>query len=266
MSEQKTPNPKWNYESALPPELTPEWKNSYFVNIKGTQTVKVDGLVTLAHLKGFTRFETEMVESPTQANQMNAIFKATIHGFGWDPVKKEVIPVVVTRYGDANPNNCNKMVASHFIRMAETRAVGRLLRAYLNVTFVTLEELDLIVQVPMMTKDQYARMSGLCSQYKIDSTTSFDIMQKSCGKNDINSLTFDEAEAYIKALSIHGANSSGAMSQSNPTSAPPRQTPPPQQNGAFMPSATSPQGQVPPAQTNTPQQAGKPPVTNYNLE
>lgn len=251
----------WDYSSSLPPDMSTDFKNSYFVGIKDTQTVKVDGLVTLAHLKGFTEFTTELVESPTQANQMNAIFKATIKGYGWDPIEEKVIPVTVVRYGDANPTNCNKMVAAHFIRMAETRAVGRLLRAYLNVTFVTLEELALVVQVPMLTQDQFTRMTTLCSQYNIDQTASFKVMTDSTGKDDINSLTLDEANVYIASLSNYGASLSGAMST---TQAPVSQAPM-AQAPQMQPVASTPPAQRVVQPLQNPPNPGQP-QGNYNLE
>ena len=46
-----------------------------------------------------------------------------------------------TGIGDANVQNTGKMVAAHYIRMAETRAKARALRDALNVGGAALEEL-----------------------------------------------------------------------------------------------------------------------------
>ncbi len=43
--------------------------------------------------------------------------------------------------GDCTPNNANRGIAPHFVRMAETRAVNRALRLYLGQGMVSLEEL-----------------------------------------------------------------------------------------------------------------------------
>lgn len=48
---------------------------------------------------------------------------------------------VFTGIGDAGPSNVGKMVAPHWIRMAETRAQGRVLGRALNLDAVTADEL-----------------------------------------------------------------------------------------------------------------------------
>ena len=243
----------WDYKTTLPPKVTQEFKNAYYVNIKGTETVKVNGLLVLLHVKGFTKFVTELVEAPNQQNGSTAIFKATIEGYGWDSVKGEVCKVTVVAHGDANAGNCNSMVAAHYIRMAETRAIGRVLRNYLNVSVVTLEELDLIVQLPMMTPQQFERMNAICSNYRIDQMRSTQLMIETTGKSDINMLTDNEAEAYISALNKFGQ--SGGTIENKPA--------PQQQSAAPVPQQ---QPVVAPQQSvSTPTPTGQKPV-NYNLE
>ncbi|MCZ7682450.1 MAG: hypothetical protein M5U28_28125 [Sandaracinaceae bacterium] len=47
-----------------------------------------------------------------------------------------------TGLGDANPRNVTARVALHFIRMAETRALARALRAALDIGALAIEELE----------------------------------------------------------------------------------------------------------------------------
>lgn len=247
-------NDSWDYQSTLPPKVTQEFKNAYYVNIKGTNTVKVNGLLVLAHEKGFKEFTTELVEAPTQANGQTAIFKARIIGYGWDAVNNCICEVTLESHGDANPGNCNSMVAAHYIRMAETRAIGRLLRNYLNVSVVTLEELDLIVQLSMMNPTQFERMNSICGSYRISTQDSLRLMIESTGKSDINMLTENEAEDYISSLNLFGTSpSNAAPSQTVPSQATP------------VPGAAQPVQPAQPVVSNT-TAAGQPPAGQYNLE
>lgn len=111
-------------------------EHGFTVVKQGKEFVLFGGLVHAAHMKGLSGIDTELLQAPTPENGNRAIFKATAvlgtagqsRGF--------------TAHGDATPGDVGKMVAPHFIRMSETRAISRALRMAVNVASLTaLEEL-----------------------------------------------------------------------------------------------------------------------------
>jgi len=90
------------------------------------------GLLARAHDEGLKRIETTLVQVPAENNHFLAVAHATVeteHG-------------VFTGIGDASPNNVNRKIAPHIVRMAETRAKARALRDAVNIGIVCLEELS----------------------------------------------------------------------------------------------------------------------------
>ncbi|HYE90178.1 MAG TPA: hypothetical protein VEA38_04115 [Terriglobales bacterium] len=70
---------------------------------------------------GLKRVETALVQAPNEGNGMTAIFRAEV----------ETDRGVFSAYGDAtpkDPKNTSAMIAPHFIRFAESRAIARALR------------------------------------------------------------------------------------------------------------------------------------------
>jgi hypothetical protein len=67
----------------------------------------------------------------------------------WDPQKRAAVFSTIasgergtfTGFGDANPENVGKNIASATLRMAETRSVNRALRSFLGVGMTTYEEM-----------------------------------------------------------------------------------------------------------------------------
>lgn len=102
--------------------------SKYTVNVQGKDFVTFSGLLALAHEKGLTSIETELVNS----DLTNPVIKATVK-FG---------DKTFTGYGDANTSNVAKKVAGALIRMAETRSLARALRFACNVDMAAIEELD----------------------------------------------------------------------------------------------------------------------------
>jgi hypothetical protein len=98
------------------------------------KVIAFKGLVALAHERwaqeGFS-LQVELIEKPNEMNGMTAI----IHAKLWCPLG------TFQDIGDANPENVGRNIAPHFIRMAATRAMGRVLRIALNVNAVSAEEL-----------------------------------------------------------------------------------------------------------------------------
>jgi hypothetical protein len=96
-----------------------------------TDAVTFKGLLSLAHDDGLRSIRTEIVQLPSEDNGKTAVARSTVRtGRG-----------VFTGIGDANPQNVNRRIAPHVIRMAETRATARALRLAVNIGEVAIEEL-----------------------------------------------------------------------------------------------------------------------------
>ena len=103
--------------------------------------VTYPGLLDLAHQVSEGRFEiaTTLVQVPNQDNGMVAICTATAILFDTAPEGVELRRT--SGIGDASPQNVNRAMAPHLIRMAETRAKARALRDLCAVAMVAFEEL-----------------------------------------------------------------------------------------------------------------------------
>jgi hypothetical protein len=89
------------------------------------------GLLAVAHDVGLEEMNTTVVQMPTDGNGQTAVIRAIAKGK----------PGLFTGLGDANPQNVNRKVAKHLLRVAETRAKARALRDFCNINVVALEEL-----------------------------------------------------------------------------------------------------------------------------
>ncbi len=111
---------------------TIEIKNREGQVVERKEVVTAKGLLHLAHKERLSDIRTEIAQTPTKDNGETAIV---------------LVRVVTQRgafsgLGDANPRNVNARIAPHFIRMAETRALARALRAALDIGVVAIEELE----------------------------------------------------------------------------------------------------------------------------
>jgi hypothetical protein len=106
-------------------------REEYMIERQGKRFVLYAGLLEEAHNRGLRSIETDLVQVPTKENGEVAIVKAVIRTeegkFGG--------------IGDASPQNVNRAIAPHLIRMAETRAKARALRDAINVGVTAFEEL-----------------------------------------------------------------------------------------------------------------------------
>lgn len=124
-----------------------DFRDKYIVSFgrkdsgKASEAITSEGLRILANIKGIKSLTTEILQYPNKENAGVCIMKATLVGYDIDPKTDELIEVLYTSIGDANQSNTNKMVAPHFIRMAETRAISRALKLYTNTGLVSIEEL-----------------------------------------------------------------------------------------------------------------------------
>ena len=96
-----------------------------------TDAVAFKGLLSLAHEEGLKRVTTRLVQVPSEDNRRTAIVRSTV------VTRKGVFSGI----GDANPENTNRRIVPHLIRLAETRATARALRLAVNIGEVAIEEL-----------------------------------------------------------------------------------------------------------------------------
>lgn len=110
----------------------PKLDERFLVKLQGKEFVLYSGLLDLAHQRGLSRMEVEVIQNPTADNGMEAICRATAESLTGN---------VFSDVGDANPKNTNRAVALHILRMASTRAKARVLRDMVNVGMTSLEEI-----------------------------------------------------------------------------------------------------------------------------
>lgn len=154
----------FNYKDKSAPKLSDEFKKKFGVNIKGKDAIKLEGLTAFAHEKGMWKFDTDITQYPSDQNGWTAICKTVIGGYDWDPVTEKVREVVYSDIGDANVNNCGKMVAASYIRMASTRSQARALRKYTNIDMVCSAELSDVMDEapePIISVEQLTEIRNL---------------------------------------------------------------------------------------------------------
>ena len=101
----------------------------FIVDLHGKQYITHEGLLSLAHEAGLKAISTNLISY--QGVGKEAVVQATAEG------EKGTY----TGLGDASPQNVGKNIATATLRMAETRAVNRALRAYLGIGMTTYEEM-----------------------------------------------------------------------------------------------------------------------------
>ncbi len=105
---------------------------SFIEVIEGREFIKFGGLLHLATEKGISRIETEIIQLPTPENGNSAIIRAVVES------KEDEL---FTGLGDCSPANCHPVVQKHSIRIAETRAISRCLKLFVDSPYTCLEEL-----------------------------------------------------------------------------------------------------------------------------
>lgn len=103
----------------------------YKIQRSGKDVVLYPGLLNEAHsMYKHLEIDTELVQPPLPDNGMIAIVKA--NAYGEDDAEPPLIRLT-SGIGDASPDNVNKTIVPHLIRMAETRAKARALRDLINL-------------------------------------------------------------------------------------------------------------------------------------
>ncbi len=115
-------------------------KKEFIITRGEGQFVLYAGLLDEAHRQGLKSITTHLLQIPNESNGMVAICRAVV----------ETEKGTFSGIGDASPQNVNRSMVHHIIRMAETRAKARALRDAVNVGVAALEELgDLEEEVAM---------------------------------------------------------------------------------------------------------------------
>lgn len=214
-------NKDFNYKEKSSPKLSEEFKRQYIVNIKGKDAIKVEGLTIIAHQKGIWKLDVDVVQFPSAENKFYCICKATVGGYDWDPITKSVREVVYTDIADASPDNCTSMVAKSYIRMASTRAIGRVLRKYTNVDMLCSSEMEEVVETqapkePMISVEQLTEVKTLLQAKGITKEMFSNILGTVFHKNSHMELTASEGNNLIAQL----RNMPNVQPQQNPSQQP----------------------------------------------
>ena len=194
----------FNYKDKSAPKLTEEFKNKFSVPIKGKEAIKIEGLTAFAHQKGIWKFDTEIIQYPSDQNAWTAICRTTIGGYDWDPIEEKICKVEYSDIGDANVNNCGKMVAASYIRMASTRSQARALRKYTNIDMVCSAELSDVVDEatePLISIEQLTQIKSILGNKHLGQKEFAKIIFDLFGHTNYTSLTKSQGITLVNTLS-----------------------------------------------------------------
>jgi len=176
----------------------------FIVNLQGKDFIKYEGLLELGHQKGIKSLKVDLIQIPSKENGYLALAKATLVGKD-DTVYED--------YGDATPNNCNKKVIPHIIRMASTRAKARTLRDYTNVGMTSIEELGSEDEVLTNIQEE---VDPITSKQKACLQDNFDkIAHLFSSIEDINGLSKTKASELIGKYIMNTNNKSSDNKSTN---------------------------------------------------
>lgn len=193
----------FNYRDKSAPKLSEEFKQKFSVNIKGKDAIKLEGLTAFAHEKGMWKFETTIIQYPSDQNQWTAICQTTVGGYDWDPIAEKIREVTYTDIGDANVNNCGKMVAASYIRMASTRSQARALRKYTNIDMVCSSELSEALEEPQenpISLEQLTTVKGLIKSKGLNQDAFSKILFQLFQHQNYTALSESQGKQLIETL------------------------------------------------------------------
>lgn len=177
-------------------ELTPEFRKEFVMKIggaKGKDCVLYNGLLALAHEEaGFGHVQAYMTQYPSPDNKFTAFARAEIY----DKTGK----LVGMEEADANAQNCGKMTAASYPRMALTRAKGRAFRDFLNVGMVTSDEIMDVYEPELADAKQIGTIKRLAKKKGLKKTPLKVLVYKETGTDRLNELTAPEAIEIIRVL------------------------------------------------------------------
>ena len=118
------------------------------IMLKGKRTPTTRGLIAIMGLYGVESVETELLEH--DPDKPWALVRAVIQGTRG----------MYTAHGDCGPDSTSRMILPHYVRMAETRAIGRALRWYLGVGETVADEMGEPARLPERTPSAPAGRAG----------------------------------------------------------------------------------------------------------
>lgn len=193
----------FDYKDKSAPKLNEEFKKKFSSNIKGKDAIKIEGLTAVAHDKGMWKFETDIIQFPSDQNGWTAICKTVIGGYDWDPIEEKIIRVEYSDIGDANVNNCGKMVAASYIRMASTRSQARALRKYTNIDMVCASELSDVVDEapePIISMEQLTSIKQIVDSKHINKDMFASILMGLFNHTQYTALTESQGNTLLATL------------------------------------------------------------------
>lgn len=193
----------FDYKDKSAPKLNEEFKKKFSSNIKGKDAIKIEGLTAVAHEKGMWKFETDIIQFPSDQNGWTAICKTVIGGYDWDPIEEKIIRVEYSDIGDANVNNCGKMVAASYIRMASTRSQARALRKYTNIDMVCTSELSDVVDEapePIISMEQLTSIKQIVDSKHINKDMFASILMGLFNHTQYTALTESQGNILLATL------------------------------------------------------------------
>lgn len=199
----------FDYKDKSSPKLSDEFKKKFTNNIKGKDAINLEGLTAVAHEKGIWKFETEIIQYPSDQNAWTAICKTTIGGYDFDPIADKIREVIYSDIGDANVSNCGKMVAASYIRMASTRSQARALRKYTNIDMVCTSELSDVIDEapePLISVEQLTEVKQLLSAKGINKDKFSEILFQLFQHTNYQGLTASQGKALIDVLNNYVTN------------------------------------------------------------
>ncbi|MBA1334218.1 MAG: hypothetical protein HPY66_1927 [Firmicutes bacterium] len=104
----------------------------FIIQLQGKNFVTYEGLLDRAHQLGLESIQVDVVQTPSQDNNMTAICRATA----------KAGEKLFSDFGDASPTSVGQNLVPHILRMASTRAKARALRDMTNIGITAIEELD----------------------------------------------------------------------------------------------------------------------------
>jgi hypothetical protein len=134
----------------------------FIVNLKGKEYPLFAGVLDAAHKAGLRSLTTQLIQIPSAENGMTAIVSARAE-FEGGRVFEDV--------GDCSPASTSPMLAAASIRLASTRAKGRVLRDAVNVGQTLLEELPDMDAAPEPARGRQAAPQAQQQQSRTDTRT-----------------------------------------------------------------------------------------------